>query len=206
MPNKISPLRLDAGRAYYKWGNLRRDTFLFELAAVAGEQVPIGGMIHLKDYVDSGEKDYPYQYVFDAFFQNVCDMLKTHWPQNTDPVSFFMDNNEAKWIGCFRDVFDKWQTKEPRFSSFTFVTKNNPVCENPARMPLQAADLIAYRVRKGAQKHLETRLALEPCLLDHFLFRHQDQKLVRDIMQYRKSAVRAASKSWDEKFAVKLPS
>jgi hypothetical protein len=181
---------------------MQRDTFLFELAAVAGGQVPVGAMINLKDYVNQGETDYPFHYVFHTFFDNVEEMLRLHWPSNRDSVSFFLDKNDAEWIRCFRDVFKKRKIIEPRFSSFAFVDDER----DPKHLPLQAADLISYRVRKGALKHMETRLKLEPCLLDHFLFRHRDPNIPRDITEYRKSAQRAASKSWEEKFSIRLPS
>jgi len=42
--------RNDSNSPYYQSSDLRRDTFLFELAAVAGEQVPVGAIFNLKDY------------------------------------------------------------------------------------------------------------------------------------------------------------
>src|SRR5437867_8846136 len=35
---------------YHKWSETQRDAFLFELAAIAGAQVPVGGMVNLKSY------------------------------------------------------------------------------------------------------------------------------------------------------------
>jgi hypothetical protein len=185
---------------YYQWGELKRDTFLFELAAVAGDQFPVGGMMNLKDYVKNKETEEPYQHVFHTFFDDVKRALQSHWPGNNDPVSFFLDkNNNAEWIKTFRDVFNKWKTAEPRFATFAFADDIN--C-----LPLQAADLIAYRVRKGALRHLETRLKVKPSLLDHFLFRRRDRdpKKKRDAAQWRLSAPRAANKTREEKFAVQL--
>jgi hypothetical protein len=185
---------------YYKWGELKRDTFLFELAAAAGDQYPVGAMFNLKDYVKNKESEDPYPFVFHTFFSDVHRALRLQWPGNTGPVSFFLDNNNADWISTFREVFNKWKIHEPRFDSFTFA--DDRTC-----LPLQAADLIAYRVRKGALRHLETRVKVRPCLLDHFLFRRRDRdpKQKRDTAQWRQSAARAARRSRDEKFAVKLP-
>lgn len=188
---------------YFQWGELKRDTFLFELAAVAGGQVPVGSIMNLKDFVNKGEMDDPFEVVFHAFFAGVHDTIKLHWPRNSDQVSFVLDNNNSEWIKTFRKVFNEWSTREPRFSSFSFVDGK----KDPAYMPLQAADLIAYRVRKGAYQRLSGGQRLDACLLDHFLFRHNDPKMRKgDTYAYRESAGRAAKKSWKEKFEIKRPS
>jgi hypothetical protein len=188
---------------YFNWGELKRDTFLFELAAVAGGQVPVGSMINLKDFVKKGETEDPIEVIFHSFFGGVHDAMKLHWSRNTDQVSFFLDNNSAEWIKTFRKVFNEWKTREPRFSSFSFVDGE----KDPQYMPLQAADLIAYRVRKGAYQRLSGGQRLHACLLDHFLFRHDDPRIGKgDTLLYREAAGRAAKKSWGERFEIKSPS
>jgi Protein of unknown function (DUF3800) len=185
---------------YYNWGELRRDTFLFELAAVAGQQVPIGSMFNLKDYVASGDTDDPYPVLFDAFFTGVQHMIDLHWPNSNDKVSFFCDTNKSDWVKCFKDVFNAWKIKQPRFSTNAFV-------DDKEYIPLQSADLITYRVRKGAYQHTKTRVGLVGCSLDEILFRNRDPRpnKIRDIAGFRRMAADFARQSRDEKFAIKLP-
>ncbi len=190
----------DPESPYYNWGEMRRDTFLFELAAVAGQQVPVGSMFNLKDYVATGDPDDPFPVLFEAFFESVGKTISLHWPRNTDGVSFFCDSNKSDWIKSFKEVFNKQKIKHPRFSSVAFVDDKD--CT-----PLQAADLIAYRVRKGSYEHTKTRVGMIGGSLDEVLFRHRDpwQKRIRDITVFREMAPRLASQSRDEKFAVRLP-
>jgi hypothetical protein len=172
---------------YHGWSDLRRDTFLFELAAIAGAQIPVGGLFNLKDYRQGGGTEYPYRYPFNTFLENVVKALSMHWPGTKEPVTFFFDQStDPRWSTSVAKVFADWKAKEPRFSEYSFGDMRK-------HLPLQAADLLSYRVRRRALLRLESGIGVEPSLLDHYLFRYRDPKRKKgDTPQFIRYAPKAA--------------
>jgi hypothetical protein len=195
--SKIKDARSNPNSHYYGWDDFKRDTFLFELAAVAGAQVPVGALIKLKGYVQQGKDDYPYKRAFGDFLENVHDVLSSHWPKTKERVTFHLDQNDDKeWMRCFGEVFDEWKQKDQRFSAYAFVDK-----KDPAHWGLQAADLICYRVRRRALARLETGEKQMAYLLDEILFRNDKlPRKKRDVKRLRDAAARAASQPYETKF------
>jgi len=183
------------------WTQLKQDTFLFELAAVAGAHVPVGSMINLRSYRKSGGTDYAYQFVFERFFADVQLELNSRWPKPSQTVTIILDqNSNKKWISHFAATFEDWQKKDARFKKYIFGDK-----KDPAHAPLQAADLIAYRVRKRAHRRLESGKPQEKYLFDTVLFRaiHAKPKAgqrVMGISALRNKAAEFASRDRTETF------
>jgi hypothetical protein len=177
-----------------------RDNFLFELAAVAGHQVPVGSMIKLKGSIVHPSDD-PYRKAIDYCFHNVIFQLNDFRPNRKDKVNFIFDQNEDhKWIGRWASVFSEWKQKEPRLGTYSFADKKDPI-----NYPLQAADLFAFRVRKGALMRLDSDKPLNSGSFDQFLFRRMlhDRKRQISVTRTRKAALRAAMGSMEEKFGLK---
>jgi len=192
--------RNDPKSPYYGWDDRKRDEFIFELAAVAGHQVPVASMLKLKGMVGRTADDL-YWTAIDCCFQNVIFQLNSFWPNQKDKVNFIFDQNENReWIGRWAGVFSEWKQKEPRLGSYSFADKKDPI-----NYPLQAADLLAYRVRKGALMRLDSDKPLFSGTFDQFLlFRMlHDRNSQYSIASSRKAALRAAMQSTEEKFGFK---
>ena len=181
---------------YYGWNDRKRREFIFELAAVAGNQVPVGSYINLKEFVATGETGHPHPHVFDCFFKNVQSALSLHWPGNTDPITFFLDQNSQRgWKHAFMDEFSKWHQKNPRFHTHGYV--------NSKELPIQAADLLCYIVRKGALKRLESGKPKDATLLEEFLYRNSElPKKKGQTKAWRDSAPAAAERMLKEGFQI----
>jgi hypothetical protein len=65
---------------YYGWDENRRNNFLYDLAEIAGRQIPIGGNYHLEAHkaLNKTDKKYPYSYVFEQFFKDLLVAIKEH--------------------------------------------------------------------------------------------------------------------------------
>jgi hypothetical protein len=182
---------------YYGWSERKRWEFIFELAAAAGNQVPVGGMINLKEYVATGEIGPPYVHAFDTFFKNVQHALSVHWPENTDPITFVLDqNSQSGWRHAFMDEFDKWKQINPKLKDHAYaVSRDKP--------PLQAADLLCSTVRRGALKRLEIGKPKDATLLEEFLYRNSElPKKKGQTKAWRDSAPDAAERMLKEGFLV----
>lgn len=174
---------------YYGWSDQKRWEFIFELAACAGNQVPVGGMLNLKEFVATGETSQPQSHVFDYFFKDLQKVLSLHWPGNSDPVTFLLDENSQRgWKHGFMDEWDKWKEVNPRFKGHGFE-------DNETTLPLQAADLLCGIVRKGALEVLESGKPKDANLLEEFLYRNADlPKKKGQTKAWRDSAPQAAEK------------
>lgn len=144
----------DPSTPYYQWNQERKDEFIHKLIAIARDNTlaGIGGLLTVKDYneiVPQWLKDiikHPYYFCFQLFFQETLKTLKDRFEipfPSEEKVLFFFDKQQefneyaikvAKNIQKLHDVDD-------RIGGISFEDK-------ATYLPLQAADLLAYRIRK----------------------------------------------------------
>jgi hypothetical protein len=164
---------------YINWDLQTLDDFLIALAKVAGggNKVPIAGVIRTRVFHEIKEDlkksnpeqiqwgDDPYKYSMGEFF-NVCRReLFYKWGDFNKPVNFFFDDSDdPRWRTALFEVYDAFKNKDKRFSGLSFVRKTDQ-----AHIPLQAADMLAYRIRWISEKmHKED---YEPNKLDALLLK-----------------------------------
>jgi hypothetical protein len=146
-----------------KWDLKRIESFRCALTkiAVADNKIPIMGGItilafnRIKHLVS--DKD-PYKYCMSEFFRVYHEETWLQWGNFKSDVQFVFDQNKKEWCDAIHEVFDVYQEKDPRMSGPSFQDKK----EYPF-WPLQAADLLAYRVRQLIELHYSGKpYELEP--------------------------------------------
>jgi hypothetical protein len=127
------------------------NSFLIELAKIAGSgnkmvfgsRHPTAEMHELQAAGHYPNKK-PFQLGAEDFFSNFLESLdrfKAPWKRQR--VSFFFDqSDDAEWRHVITDAFFLFKSKHPQFSEITFADK-----KLPPHLPLQAADMYAYRAR-----------------------------------------------------------
>jgi hypothetical protein len=103
----------DNSSPYHGWDKNRRESFLYDLAEVAGKQIPVGGMYFLKKHneVFPNDSQYPYIYTFRKFFECLDEMLKER-PYLSEKIAIFMDRNSDKeWKHALIGIVDEYRKK-----------------------------------------------------------------------------------------------
>lgn len=140
---------------------------LYDLAEIAGRQVPCGGYINLPE-VNKINKGYVYAPVFTTFFDDLLDAIKEHWPNLSDDIDLFLDQNtDQEWENAFRDAHRSCQKRDSRIAGIAFVDK-----KKFPHWPLQAADMSVYRARQLARPRLLTQQVQSATVLDYVLERN----------------------------------
>jgi len=147
---------------YYirRWGLEKIKSFLNALTklAAADNKIPIAGGINIGTFnrIRTGLfEQNPYKYVISHFFTVYHQETALQWGNFKSEVSFFFDrpaNNE--WRDAVFEVFYSYQKHDTRMRGPYFDDKEKLV-------PLQAADLVAYRMRKLLEDAMNDRLELE---------------------------------------------
>ena len=134
---------------YSRLNEYQLNELLYDLAEVAGRQVPCGGYINLPK-VTKINKGYPYGPIFALFFEDLLVAIKEHWPNLNDDIDLFLDQNtDPQWEDSFREAHRTYQKKDSRISRIAFVDK-----KKLPHWPLQAADMYVYRCRQLARPRL----------------------------------------------------
>lgn len=170
--------KLSKKNPYQGWNAERLDDFLFELAEIAGSgnKVIVGGYINTEQFhkaktsktinpatVPCGGD--PYRHCLTQFFENLPDDILSAWPLWTEPVSIFYDRTEAPtWRSAILIAHDFCRQKDPRINELTFADK-----KKPNHLPLQAADMVAYRFRQHAENFNKGRFPMTLPKLDKLL-------------------------------------
>ena len=136
---------------YYSQGwNLHKiESFRRSLAKVAadGDKIPIVGNVIIPAFnrirTTLLDQD-PYKVCMSHFFSVYIEETRLQWGNFADDVLFVFDQTDKRqWFEAIHEVFADYQTRDPRMTGPQFGDKKK------ARFwPLQAADLIAYRVRQ----------------------------------------------------------
>lgn len=159
-PNPASP--------YFAWSQERKDEFIETLAAILTKYAmgPFGALVYVQDYdrVFSPElKAYfkhPYHFCFQGFIGIILHTLDTFFDERLLPgekIAFFFDQQEEFEPEALKTFLGLKAREDPnrRLGSIAFVDKRE-------YLPLQAADLIAFRLRKiEARARLGNKLITE---------------------------------------------
>jgi hypothetical protein len=139
---------------YYGWKLTKLDSFLLELAEVAGtrKEGTFGGYISTAEFnarkaagdilIGEDHRDYCLKQCFEAF----VDAVNSRWPHFSEPISFFWDwTDDPKWMQSIHEAYGSFKKKDSRLTEITFA-------DDKDRLPLQAADMVAYRMRQWSDK------------------------------------------------------
>ena len=149
------------GNPYYGWKLKKLDKFLFTLAEIAGRgnKVPIAGTIRteafhkIKAELENNNPDNvqmgndPFKFSMGEFYQKYHRETWVHWGDFKAPVTFFFDQSDnPQWLAAMHEVYNAFAAKDIRMSGISFVDK-----KKMPHLPLQAADMLAYRLRQAAE-------------------------------------------------------
>ncbi len=168
------PFREFIKNPYREWSIIQLNDFLLELAKIAGS----GDKPHFGAYVNTTKFHKailtgdvliggdPYRWCVGKCFSEFANEVEVRWPNFSGPVSFFFDwTSDPKWRSAILDTFALYKERDARFSEIAFANKK----EKP-HLPLQAADMIAYRTRQITGKYLKQEAPLELPPIDNLLF------------------------------------
>ena len=150
----------DPQSRYYGWSREKIDSFIHKLAQIARDNtlVGIGGLVSIRDYNKiipqwfKNEIGHPYHFCFQLFFDTLLEVLRSKFEypfESNETVAFFFHRQQqfkAKALQVYDEIRDLRDT-EKRMGSITFADKGTYV-------PLQAADLLAFRMRKVLTRKL----------------------------------------------------
>jgi hypothetical protein len=141
---------------YCDWPLSDLDSFLLKLGKVAGtlKKGAFGGYISINEFnrrkaigdgIPKGAKHR--DYCLRACFWAFIDALNTVWPRFAESVSFFWDiTQDTTWKKSIIDAYEPFRkNNQPSFNEISFA-------DDKTRLPLQAADMIAYRMRQRSEK------------------------------------------------------
>jgi hypothetical protein len=164
---------------YDGWNVEKLDNFLYELAEIAGggQKISVGGYVSTHDFHEAKQHpDYshhapkhgdPYKQCLNIFFESFSREVQEQWPYWTEPVSFVFDQTDnAEWRSAVNVAFEAVKNRDSRIAELIFSDKK--LYQN---LPLQAADMLAYRTRQITEKFLNPDVIPNPSKLDDLLFK-----------------------------------
>ena len=157
---------------YKNWNEDKLRNYLFDLAPLAGSRLIIGGWVPTKLYNEDklagvpGKERHPYELCLDHLFGTTVDQIKLHKsPWKRQPISFVFDHSEnKKWRDTITDRFHFNQKEFRQFNEIGFKYKDDHV-------PLQAADMISYRLRSNMSGLAELNFSKAWPELDDIIFK-----------------------------------
>jgi len=146
--------------------------FIFELAPIAASRLQIGGWVPTKLYHEDkvagvpGKDRHPYELCLDHFFDStITTITKKRAPWKRQPITFLFDHSDNKaWKNAIQDRFSFNQKKYRNFAEISFRKKEK-------HTPLQAADMISFRVRHNMSKFSKFDFSKTWPELDDILFK-----------------------------------
>ena len=147
----------DASNPYHHLNDEQLEDMLYDLAIVAGmNQVPVGGMYHVKKHFEEKHEGDSTIKLWQAFFNGFWEQMHFQWHGFNEPVNFIFDENEnPRWQTALSQVFLEAQNKDPRIFSYTFANDEKI-------LPLQAADLYSYVTRQAGVPYMESGKQNQP--------------------------------------------
>jgi uncharacterized protein DUF3800 len=162
---------------YYGWKNERLVSLLNGLAKVAGESnlMPVGGYHRTRRWhefqkqVPSYPVPEPYKDCIEQFYFALIRNLNKELPEFQDSISFFFDTpKDKKWASDLLNTHTEYQKKDARIKEITFADRKDNL-----HLPLQAADMLAYRLRQIQKRLDKIDIPDETPELDKLLFQKQ---------------------------------
>lgn len=171
------PTSAFAKNPYRGWSLSKLDCFLYSLADIAGsgKRIILGGFISTRDFNEAKKHpDYspfvpkhgdPYMECLVQFFDSFPTMVQSEWPSWTEKVSFFFDQNkDSDWNHAVQDSFMLAKKKDSRMAELTFADMR-------VNLPLQAADMLAYRLHQIVGKFVDPSTEPVTSKLDDLLLK-----------------------------------
>ncbi|MGA2220684.1 MAG: DUF3800 domain-containing protein [Verrucomicrobiia bacterium] len=140
----------DRKSIYHAWPQARVDSFLVELAEIAGRwpRFHIGGLINVRSLHRLASKGDPRRSCPKLFFESFLQEVNDRWPLCTENFTFiFDDTTDKSWKHLIHDTYSDFKAVDRRITEIRFRDKR--ALEG---LPLQAADLLAYRIRRAGVK------------------------------------------------------
>ena len=123
---------------------------------VAGAKLTVGGFVLTKEFhlaKTSGDLPAaadPYEHSLEQFFAEVLSSIQElRAPWKRAQISFVFDQSDKlEWRRAVNDCFARYKAKYPTFAAVSFTDKKS-------HLPLQAADMVAFRSRRIASQWVE---------------------------------------------------
>lgn len=178
--NKRQPDSTFTKNPFKTWSQSRLDEFLFKLADVAasGDRVIVGGYVPAKKLCDDKTRGFvtiqegPRELCVSHFFNSIATTVDRHKPPwKSLKISFVFEQQRTnkEWGAILRSGFDATRQKNRKFRDMVIGCKED-------HLPLQAADMVAYRLRQRLEKtvNLDFSDTTWP-KLDNILFKAIDE-------------------------------
>lgn len=169
---------------YYGWSPEKRHDYLMELATVAGDfhGILIAGALDNVSFQEKREalrlenpnlsKDEISKLVWiKQFFLSFYLETRRCWPSLSAPIHFVFDQStDREWKRAMMDVYDDCREQDNRLVAMDFWDKK-------LYLPLQAADMIAYRLRQTTEHALREGALEKLSELDIRLLKRREERL-----------------------------
>jgi Protein of unknown function (DUF3800) len=155
--NKRPPTSRHKNNPYSGWAIDQLDNFLFDLAkvAAAGSRVPVAGYVDTRGYagylkqMPEEKMRNPHAGCVWWFYESALQGIQAKWPRLQWPITFIFDQTASEeWRSAITSAHLSYQKLNSRIKAIAFANK-----KDPEHYPLQAADLLAYRLRQIAGKY-----------------------------------------------------
>ncbi len=162
---------------YYGWTHESLDNFFRDLAKIAagGSKEKVGGYVDTQRYAEF-LKDNPNKQIRNPqegsvwmFYEAMIETVNSKWPNFRWPISVFFDQSENdEWRNAITKVHLSFRKVHSRLKEITFADKID-------QCPLQAADMLAYRLRQIGSKHCGYDKQIPDSMpeFDRILFRNE---------------------------------
>ncbi|MGC3961491.1 MAG: DUF3800 domain-containing protein [Verrucomicrobiota bacterium] len=138
------------------WPEESLRALLLDFGKLVGSKLSVGGFVLTKEYHlakstgDLPPEADPYEHSLEQFFAEVLDIIHTlRAPWKRAHIDFIFDQSDnPDWKRVVNDCFARYKAKYPTFATIDFKNKKE-------ELPLQAADMVAYRSRRIANQWVD---------------------------------------------------
>jgi len=169
---------------YYGWSKKQRHDYLIELATVSGDchSVLIAGALNNPTFQAKREAirlenpelfkdESSHRRWIKQFFISFYIETRRFWPSLSTPIHFVFDqSDDPEWKKAVHDVYDDCCRKDKRFEGIEFRDKKK-------YLPLQAADMVAYRLRQSSECVVKEGALKNLSELDSALFKRRIERV-----------------------------
>lgn len=201
---------------YRDWPDEKRKEFLLRLATIAGQYAQFGlsAFFAVSDFNRiipewfRKNSAHPYDLCLKLFFEALLDQLAARWLPNIDTdVAFFFDQTTSvDWERSVRMIYrgvKESKDADNRMGSITFADMRK-------QLPLQAADMLTYRMRqvneklfagepKVTKKELDFALEQKPGSLILTSYNEASLKILADRLEQQRPMIEELYRRWKER-------
>jgi hypothetical protein len=173
---------------YHGWNENRRHDYLIELATIAGQchGLLVAGALNNPTFQQKREElrnEAPALYKDETshrrwikqFFLSFYRETKRHWPSLSATVDFVLDqSSDREWLHAAQDIFGECKRDYPKppLGDLRFADKRTYI-------PLQAADMLTYRLRQITERASKGGPLDNSSELDVALFKDRWERLYK---------------------------